>query len=151
MTASFRLGFLPFTQDDVLEAAEGLLLGDAGVGDAVEMLVEERLLLLRGEVAPVRDAAVVVVRDEIVEIFLQVRPGAGNAVDLPLADQFRERNAELRRAHRPGHREKHPPPGIEQIPPSLRRLDHRRGVEMPVMMLEKLADRAVHGRSQLSK
>ena len=41
---------LPLVEDGAFDAADGLVLGDARVGDAVQVLVEQLFLLLRREV-----------------------------------------------------------------------------------------------------
>ena len=51
------------------------------------------------EIAIVRDALVVVVRDEIEDVFLEIGAGAADAVNLVLADHLGERKAELGGAH----------------------------------------------------
>lgn len=129
MASPLRLGGLPLFEDDMLETAKGLLLGDAGVGDAIEMLFEERLLLLRGEVAPVRDAAVVIVGDEVVEVFLEVRSGAADAVNLPESNHLGERETEFGGAHCTRHREEHAAARVEQLMPAASGINDGGGVD----------------------
>jgi hypothetical protein len=47
------------------------------------------------------------VRDEVKNIFLQIRAGADDGVDLVLADHLGERDAEFGRGHRTGERDEH--------------------------------------------
>jgi hypothetical protein len=140
VAAPLGLGAPPLVQDHVLQPAKGLLLRDAGVRDAVQVLVEQTLLLRGRQVAPVRDAAVVVVGDEIVEIFLQIRPRAADAVDAAAADHLGQRESQFRRAHGPGHREKHAPARVEQLPPAPRRIEQGGGIEVAVVALDKPGD-----------
>ena len=113
--------------------------------DPVEMFVEQCLLLVGSEVPPVRDAPVMIVRDEIVEILLEVRSGAANCVDLVLADHFREREADLGSAHGPTHGEKQPPARVEQGLPTACRIEYGSGIEMPKVAFEILGDGTGHG------
>jgi hypothetical protein len=68
------VGGQPLLGDGGLDAAHGLALGDARVGHAVHVPVQQILLVLGREVAVVRHALVVVVGDEIEDVLLQVRP-----------------------------------------------------------------------------
>src|SRR5690606_10075700 len=104
------------------------------------MLVEQRLLRLGGEVAAVRNAAVVGVRPEIVAVLLRVGPGAADAVDLAPAAHLGGGRAKLGGAHGTGEGQEHPPPGIEELPPGLGCLHHGGGVEMAEMALDKLSN-----------
>src|SRR5258708_7806051 len=79
-----------------LDDAHRRLLGDAGVGDAVEAALEQRLLVGRSEIAIVRDALVGGVRDQVEQVLLEVRAGGGDRVHLVAADHLGEREAELR-------------------------------------------------------
>ena len=57
--------------------------------------------------APVGDAHVVVVGHQVVDVLLQVGAGAGDAVDLVLADHLGQRQAQLGGAHRACQRDQH--------------------------------------------
>ena len=48
-----------------------------------------------------------IVRDEVVEILLQIGTGASDGMDLVLSNHLREAQAELRRAHRARKRHHH--------------------------------------------
>ena len=91
----------------LLDPAHRLLLGDARVRDAVQVPPEQRLLLGGAQLAVVRDAHVVVVRDEVEDVLLEVRARAGDGVDLVLPDHLGERQPELGGGHRAGHRQEH--------------------------------------------
>jgi hypothetical protein len=69
--------------------------------------LEQRLLVGGRQVAVIRHALVVIVRDEIEDVLLEIRAGAADGVDLVLPDHFRQREAEFRRAHRAGQRHEH--------------------------------------------
>lgn len=136
----------------MLKATERSLFGNAGFGDLIAMLVEERLPLLRGEVAPVRDAAVTIAGDEVVEVFLEVRPGAAIAVNLSGANHLGERKSRFDRAHRPRHREEHAAARIERLLPDARgRNDGGGGAEMAVMPLDEPGHASGHGLSSRNK
>ena len=62
-----------------------------------------------------RDALVMIVRDEIVNVFLEIRAGAADAVDFVLADHFGERKSQLGRAHRAGQRDQHLAAACEMV------------------------------------
>ena len=70
MALSGRVGGLPVTVEDLLQAPHRLLLGDAGVGDPVEPALRQLLLLPRGERAPLGNPVVGAVGDQIEQILL---------------------------------------------------------------------------------
>ena len=69
----------PLLEHRRLDPPHRLFLGDAGVGDAVHVPLEQRLLVGRRQVAVVRHALVVVVRDEVEDVLLEVGAGAADA------------------------------------------------------------------------
>ena len=79
-----------------LDAPHRLVLGDARVGDAIEVPLEQALLVGRREVAVVRHALVVIVRDEVEDVLLEVGPGAADAGHLALPDHLGQRAARAR-------------------------------------------------------
>ena len=85
-----------------LEDSKRLFLGNAGVGDAVQPRGFEFLLILRAQVAPIRDAPVMLVGDQVENVFFQVRPRAGDRVDLVPPDHLRQGTAQFGRGHGPG-------------------------------------------------
>ena len=104
--------------------------------------VEQRLLVLGGQVAVVRHALVVVVRHEVEDVLLEIGAGAADGVDLVLADHLGEREAELGGAHGAGERHQHLAALLEVAPVGVGRVDERRGVEVPVMVMDEFADLA---------
>ena len=62
----------------MLDLPHRLFLGDAGVGHAVQVAVEERLVVLGAQLAESRHAHVVVVRDQVEDVLLEV--GAGDVM-----------------------------------------------------------------------
>lgn len=96
---ALRVGVHPFFEDDIFDAAHGFHFGNAGVGDAVHVALQEGLFVGGSEVAVVRDALVEIVRHEVEDVFLEICPSANNAVDFSLANHFGERNAQFRCAH----------------------------------------------------
>src|SRR5581483_7465681 len=65
-------GLLPILQHLALDAAHGFFLGNAGIGHAVHPAFAKRELFVIGQIAVVGNAAVVIVRDEIKNIFFEV-------------------------------------------------------------------------------
>ncbi len=99
--------FFPFVEDDLFDAAHGFHFGNAGVGDAVHVAVEQGLLVRRGEVAVVWHALVEVVGDVVEDILFEISAGAADGVHLVLADHFREGEAEFGGAHGAGDGHEH--------------------------------------------
>jgi hypothetical protein len=124
--------------------------GDAGIGHAVHMPLEQGLLVGGRQVAVIRHALVVVVRDEVEDVLLEVGAGAADAVDLVLPDHFRERQAELGGAHRARERDEHLAALGQVRLIRLGGVEQRGGVEMAVVMGNELADGAgTHGGASL--
>jgi hypothetical protein len=133
----------PLGEHRVLDAPHRLHLGDAGVGDAVHVPVEQRLLVLGRQLPVVRHALVVVVGDQVEHVLLEVRAGAADRVDLALADHLREADPELRRAHRPTQGHEHLP-AARQVPVvALGCVDQGGRIKMAVMPADKAGDRSI--------
>jgi hypothetical protein len=132
---------VPQLEHVVLDLPHRLLFRDAGVGDAVQMALEQLLVVLGPQLPEVRHADVVVVRDQIVDVLLQVRAGDGDGVHLPAPDELGDHDAQLGGAHGPAHGEHHLAAGGEVDLPRLRRVDQGRGVEVP----EVVDDEVTHG------
>ena len=64
------------------------------------------------------------------------------ACTLPCADHLGERQAELGRAHRAGQGDEHLAAVVEVRCVTLGRVDERRGVEVPVVVIDEVADLA---------
>ena len=137
-------GGAPSFDQRTLDAPERLLLGDARVGDAVEPALEQLDLLLRAQVAVVGDADVVLVRDEVEEVLLEVGAGAADRVDLVAPDHLGQRPPELAGGHGPGQRDEHPPAPREVLLVAAGGVDRRGCVEVAVVLEHEVAD--VHGR-----
>ncbi len=103
----FLVGSDPFLEHRGLDAAHGFHFGNAGVGHAIHVAVEQRLLVAGREIAVVRNALVVIVRDEVEDVFFQIRAGAADGVDLVLTNHLGERATDLGGAHRTGDRDEH--------------------------------------------
>lgn len=146
-TLPVGIGGFPELEDMFLEAAKGFFFGDAGVGDPVETTFEEFPFVLGGEIAVAWNAAVVGVGDEVHEVFLEVGSGAGDDGDFVLADHFGEGDAEFGGAHGPGEGDHHFSAFGEMTFVALGGIDEGGGVEMAVVVLDKLGDgTSVHGR-----
>jgi len=104
------------------------------------MAFQKRFFVGRTQFAVIRQTLVFRSRHEIEQVFLQIRAGAGNGVDFVLTNHFRERNAELGRAHRARERDHHFAAVFEVVAISLGRVFDDSGVEMPVMPVDKFAD-----------
>ena len=144
MTTPLPLGSLPLTQNNMLETPECFFLRDAGVGDPVEVFIEEGLLLLGSKVAPVWYAAIMIVSDEIVEILLEVRSRAAYRMDLARSNHLGKRDSKLGRAHGPRHRKKHATAGIEMVPPTPRGIHYGCCIEVAVVPLDESGDFSGH-------
>ena len=138
------LGRLPFGEQRAFDAPERLFLGDAGVGDAVEVAAQQRFLVRGAELPVMRQALVVLVRHQVEDVFLEIRAGAGNGVHIALADHRGERQAELRGAHGAGERHQHAPALVDVLPVGLGGVTQRRRVEVAEMAVDEVANGA-HG------
>ena len=132
------VGVHPLFEDDIFDAAHGFHFGNAGVGDAVHVALEEGLLIGRGEVAVVRDAFVEIVGDEIEDVFFEVGAGADDAVDFSLADHFSEGNAQLGRAHGASEGHEHDAALIEVARVGFRGVFECGGIEVAVVEIDEL-------------
>ena len=83
-------------------------------------------------------------RDEVEQVFLKVRSRTRNDLHLILPDHLRQAQPQLRRRHRTGQRDHHLSAAVEMPFVTLGRVDQRRGIKMPVMMLDKISDLVVH-------
>ena len=99
------------------------------------------MLVLGAQLAESRDAHVVIVCDQVVDVLLEVGAGDRHGVDLVLADELGEDEPELGGAHGAAHRQHHLAAGGEVRLPRLRGVDERCGVEMT----EVVDDEVPHG------
>src|SRR5580700_7000830 len=88
------------------------------------------------------DALVMIVRHEIVKIFLKIRAGAANSMHFILANHLGERKSQLGRTHRACERDEHASAAGEVVNVSLRGVNYCGGIEMTVVMFQKRGDRA---------
>src|SRR5207237_10637227 len=84
----------PVVDDQTLDPADGFLFGNAGIGHAIQMAFQKLLFLLRAELAVVWKTLVFGARDQIEEVLLQIRAGAGDGMDFVLTNHLRQRNTE---------------------------------------------------------
>ena len=101
------------------------------------MAVEQFHLLLRGKITVMRDALVVIVRDEIVKILFQIRARAADAMHFVLTDHFSKGQAKFGGAHGPSQRDEHFAPAIEMPNVGLRGINNHGCIEMAIMPLHK--------------
>ena len=132
------VGSRPLFEHRLFDPAHGFAFRNAGVGDAIEVAIEKLLLVLRGEIAIVRDALVVIVRNEVEDVFFEVGAGRADQVDLVLADHLSKRQTQLSRAHRAGERDHHFAAAFDVLFIAFSRVHERRRVEVAIVMLDKL-------------
>ena len=134
----------PAVADDALEAAHRFLFRNRGVGHPVQVPLEQTLLVVARELAVARQPLVVIVRDEVEEIFLEVGAGAGDRVHFVLADHLGQRHSELGGAHGAGDGHEHPAARVEVADVSVSRVLQRRRIEVAVVMVDKTGNRTRH-------
>ena len=144
-----RVGALPFLHDGGFETAHGFLFGNARVRDTIQMPLEQFLFVGRGQIAIVRDAFVEIVRDQVVEVFLEVGARARNRVHLALADHLGQREPQLRGAHGTRERDHHLAAAFEVAPVGVGRVDEGRRIEVTEMMANERADGRLRGCHRL--
>ena len=137
---AFLIGTRPFLDHRRFYTADGLMLGDAGVGDAVQVAREQGVLVGGREVAVLRDADVVLVGDEVEHILLEIGAGAADPMDLAGADHLRQRQPDLGRAHRPGERHQHLAAALEVGAVGARGVHERRPIEVAEVVAHKARD-----------
>ncbi len=136
------IGVGPDFEHGFFHAAHRFAFRNAGVGHAVHVAIEQRLFVLGSERAITRHALVVIVRDEIENVFFQIRAGAGDELHLVPPDHFRERQTKLRRAHRAAERDHHLAALVEMRDVALRGVHKRRGIEVAIMVLNEFGNRS---------
>jgi hypothetical protein len=114
-----------------------------GVGDPVELPVEECLLVGRCQVAVVGDPDVVVVGHQVEQVLLEVGAGAADGVHLALPDHLGQGQAELGGGHGAGQGDQHAPVIVEELLVGAGGVDQGGGVEVAVVVADELFD--THG------
>ena len=109
------------------------------------MALDEGLFVGGGEVAVVGDALVVVVGDEVEDVFFEVGAGADDGVDFVLADHLGEGEAELGGGHGAGEGDEHLAAGLEVGLVAFGGVEQGGRVEVAVVVREKLGDGAFFG------
>ncbi len=79
-----------------------------------------------------------IVGDEVEDVFLQVRPGAGDCVHSILPDHLSERDAELGCAHRACDRHEHFATAVEVRAVGVSGIYQCRGVEVTKVVTEEV-------------
>ncbi len=138
----------PLLEHRLLDPPHRLHLRDAGVGHAIHVPGEQLLLVLRRQLPVMRHALVVVVRDEIENILLEVRAGADDQVHLVAPDHLRERDAELGGRHRARERHQHFAAGGEMRLVTLRGVEQRGGVKVAIILRDEFRDRTFFCRER---
>jgi len=131
----------PFLEDDALDAAHGLHLGDAGVGDPVHVTAEQLGFVGGGQIAIVGHALIEIVGDEVEDVFLKIGSGTRDAVNLVLADHLGEGKSQLCRAHGAANGDEHLSARGEMGVIALGGIDQCGGIEMTIVVLDKRSNR----------
>ena len=103
------------------------------------------LLVVRRQLAVMRQALVVGVRDEVEHVLFEIRARAADGVHLAAPDHFGQRDAELGRAHRAGQRDEHLAAGFEVRDVRVRRIFQDRRIEMTEVTIDECRDGARAG------
>ena len=140
------VGVVPFLHHNALDAPHGLFFGNARVGHAIQMALEQFHFFGRRELPVIGNALVMIVRYEVVDVFFEVRARAADSVHFVLPDHFRERYPQLGGAHRARERNQHLPARGQMAGVSFRRVHHRGRVEVTEMLLQKRCYGTCHGR-----
>jgi hypothetical protein len=106
------------------------------------MFLEKLFLIFGGQVPILRNPPVMIMSDKVVDILLEIRPGTADRMNLPLTDHFGEGKPQFCRAHGPGQSDKHPTPACNVFTIGNRSILHDRGIEMPVMPINKFRNRS---------
>src|ERR1019366_9896732 len=131
----------PFLEHFILDAPHRLHLRDAGIGDAVHVAGKQLAFIRGSQIAIVGNALVKVMGDEVEDVFLEIGPGAADAVNLVLADHLGERQTQLRGAHGSADGDKHLSAGSQQSVVSICGIHKRRGIEVTIVVLDKRRNR----------
>ena len=81
--------------------------------------------------------------DQVENVFFQICPCARDRMDLVAPDHFGQRQPDLRRAHRAGHRQHHRSARIEMRAPPFRGINQRGRVEVPEMVADEVRNGSV--------
>ena len=138
------IGGHPFLEDGFLEPPHGLHFGDASVGHAIHVTIEQGLFVSGREIAIVRNAFVVVVGHQIEDVLFEIGAGAGNDGDFVAADHFGEGEPEFPGAHRPGERDEHFAAVVDELAVTVGRIDQRGGVEVAIVVADEIGDGFAH-------
>gem|GEM_PF-6887510 len=146
ITFARPVGSDPLLQHDFLDPPHGFHFGNAGVGHAIHVPVQQILFVVGRQVPVVRHPLVIIMGHEIENILLQVRTRADNRVDLVAPDHLRERNTQFRRRHGAGQRDQHLSARLEVTFITLRRIQQGGRVEVAVVCGDKSGDRSLRFR-----
>jgi len=91
------------------------------------------------QITIVGHALVMIVRHQIENIFFEIRSRRADAVHFSLANHFRERNSQLRRAHRSRHRQEHLSASRQMRDIRLRSVNHNRCIEVSELVLDEVS------------
>jgi hypothetical protein len=77
-------------QDDAFDAPHSFFFRNTRVSDAVHVPLQQRLFVFRPQITPIGDALVEVMRDQVENVFFQIRAGTTNGMHFALPDHFRQ-------------------------------------------------------------
>jgi len=137
------LGLVPDLYEVLFQTAESLFFRDAGICDAVVVVVEEFLLLLGGEVTVTGYAIIVAVGYQVHDILFEVVCRAADEGNLVLADHFCKGETEFCSTHGTCHGEEHLAAFCKEVFISLCSINEGCRVEMTIMMSNELRDRTL--------
>src|SRR5439155_17732084 len=96
--------------------------------------------LLRTQLPIIRNALVLATRNEIKEVLLQIRAGAGYGMDFILTNHFRQGYSQLGRAHCASERDHHFPAAVKMRVVGISSVFEDCRVEVPIMTVNEVTD-----------
>src|SRR5690625_1999687 len=142
------VGLFPLGEYDILDPAHRFYFRNAGIRHPIHVTQKKLLFVSRCQIPIMRNALVKIVRHEVENILLEIRPRAADRMDFPLPDHFGQRKPQLRGTHRPAERHHHQSTIFKVNFVIVRRLDESRRVEVTEMMFDKGRNlTGSHGRS----
>ncbi len=137
------VGPLPLIEHRPLDPPNRLFLRDTGISNTIEMALMQIRFLGCAQFAPVGNALIMRMGDQIEDILFEVGAGAADAVYFVVANHLCKRFAEFRRTHRASKRHEHFAALIEVVPIGLGCIKERRRIEVPIVGANEVGDR--HG------
>ena len=142
--SSFALLIVSFPKlhDDTLNSAHRFMLRNASVCHSIKMILEKLHFILGCQMTILRNPAVMIMSDQIVDILLEIRSSTTDRMNLILSDHFCQREPQFCRAHCSSQRDQHPATISDMLSISERSVFNHGGIEMPIMMINKFRNRS---------